>query len=62
MDICGRMAIIWADGFLWPEGFIWTEGLNYTGDIPWVGGYPSPIGSSVGSTSAMSINAWVAPE
>ena len=35
---------------------------NYSGDIPWVNGYPSPIDGAVGSTSAMSINFWVAQE
>ena len=47
---------------LWPDGFPWTGAANYSGDIPWVNGYPSPIGGSVGTTSAMSINAWVAQE
>jgi hypothetical protein len=47
---------------MWPQGFTWTAGTKYTGDIPWVGGYPSPIGSSVGTASAMSINTWVSQE
>jgi serine protease AprX len=54
--------MLWSDGMLWPDSFPWTGAASYTGDIPWVNGYPSPIGSSVGSTSAMSVNAWVAQE
>jgi hypothetical protein len=53
---------LWSDAFLWPEGFLWTNATPYASDIPWVGGYPSIIGTAVSSTSAMSVNAWVAPE
>jgi serine protease AprX len=50
---------MWQQAFLWPEGMLWTQGKPYTNDIPWVDGYPSPIGTSVGSASAMSVNSWV---
>ena len=50
---------LWDLGKLWPQGF---TGRQYTGDIPWVSGYPTPIGTAVSSTSAMSINAWVAQQ
>ena len=53
---------MWPQGYMWPQGFTWTAGTTYTGDIPWVGGYSSPIGSSVGTATAMSINAWVPQE
>jgi hypothetical protein len=49
---------LWAQGYLWNNGYLWAQGK----DIPWVGGYPAPIGGTVGTASAMSINFWVAPE
>ena len=52
----------WTLGQLWPQGALWSQASNYSADINWVDGYPSPIGSSVGTASAMSINSWVAPE
>jgi subtilisin family serine protease len=53
---------LWENGYLWELGYLWTDAERYTGDIPWVGGYPSVIGSSVGTSSPMSVNSWVAPE
>jgi serine protease AprX len=53
---------LWSQGFLWPQGFLWAQGSVYSNDIPWVDGYPSPIGSSVGTASSMSINFWVNQE
>jgi subtilisin family serine protease len=53
---------LWSSAYLWPQGYLWTNGQNYTGDVPWVDGYPSLIGTVVGSASSMSINSWVAPE
>jgi len=57
-----EQSFLWPMGKLWPNSFLWTQGQPYSGDIPWVDGYPSPIDGAVGSTSAMSINAWVAQE
>jgi hypothetical protein len=53
---------IWPQGYVWQMGFIWSQSTPYSGDIPWVDGYPSPIGSSASTASAMSINSWVTPE
>ena len=53
---------LWDQSKLWDQGLDWAQGQQYTGDIRWVSGYPSPIGSTVGSTAAMSINAWVTQE
>jgi serine protease AprX len=53
---------LWQEGFLWPEGFLWAQAKNYSTDIKWTDGYPTPIGNSVGTASAMSVNSWVAPE
>ena len=50
---------LWEQGKLWPQGFV---GKQYAGDIPWVSGYPSTIGTTVSSTSAMSVNAWVSQQ
>jgi serine protease AprX len=57
-----EQSFLWPQGMLWPTSFLWTQGQPYTGDIRWVDGYPSPIDGAVGSTSAMSINAWVEQE
>jgi subtilisin family serine protease len=55
---------LWSSGYLWSNGYLWSTGylwpLGY--DIPWVGGYPAEIGTSVSSTSSMSINFWVNQE
>jgi hypothetical protein len=51
----------WPQSFIWPQGFTWAQSYQYTNDIPW-SGYPSQIGTSVSSTSTMSINSWVSPE
>jgi subtilisin family serine protease len=57
-----QQGYIWPQGFLWPQSFLWTAAQNYTADIKWTDGYPSVIGASVGTASAMSVNSWVAPE
>ncbi|MBC8028071.1 MAG: S8 family peptidase [Steroidobacteraceae bacterium] len=57
-----NQGFLWPQGQLWPQGFNWNQGATYASDIPWVDGYPSTIGSSVGTASSMSINSWVAPE
>jgi serine protease AprX len=57
-----NQGFLWPQGQLWPQGFLWNQGAVYANDIPWVDGYPTPIGSSVGTATAMSINSWVAPE
>jgi subtilisin family serine protease len=56
---------LWDQGKLWEQGKLWDQGFagqQYTGDIPWVNGYPTLIGTVVGSASSMSINAWVAQQ
>jgi len=53
---------LWDKGFLWEKSFLWGSSRSYSSDIQWVDGYPSIIGSSVGSTSSMSINSWVSQE
>jgi len=53
---------LWPESYLWPQGFLWSQGQNYTADIKWTDGYPTVIGPSVGTASAMSVNSWVAPE
>ena len=66
--ISGTRATLWATA---TSGRMATSGRTVTcgprasptpGDIPWVDGYPSPIGTSVGTTTSMSVNSWVAPE
>jgi len=56
---------LWDQGKLWEQGKLWDQGFagqQYAGDIPWVNGYPTLIGTVVGSASSMSINAWVAQQ
>ena len=56
---------LWDQGKLWEQGKLWDQGFagqQYTSDIPWVSGYPTLIGTAVGSASAMSVNAWVDQE
>ena len=53
---------VWPQGFIWPQGFVWQQASTYSTDIDWAGGYPSAINNSANTASAMSINAWVAPE
>jgi len=56
---------LWDQGKLWEQGKLWDQGYvgqQYTGDIPWVSGFPTLIGTVVGSASTMSVNAWVNPE
>ena len=73
---CWDQGYIWAQGYIWEQGYVWAEGLclarvtsgpglhlaNLDYDIPWVDGYPADIGSSVASSSPMSINSWVNQE
>jgi len=58
----GDAGFLWDAGYLREEGFLWSQAQNYSTDIKWVTGYPSLIGNSVGTASAMSVNSWVAPE
>lgn len=53
---------LWSESYLWEQGYLWSAAQTYSADINWVDGYPSVIGSSVGTASTMSINSWVAPE
>jgi subtilisin family serine protease len=53
---------MWSQSYLWEQGYMWSMAQTYSADINWVDGYPTPIGSAVGTASTMSINSWVAPE
>jgi subtilisin family serine protease len=53
---------LWNSGYLWQNGYLWSSAQLNSSDIPWVGGYPSIIGTSVDTSSTMSINSWVNQE
>jgi serine protease AprX len=55
-------SFLWPQGFVWEQGFLWSAAQNYSTDIKWTDGYPTVIGNSAGTASAMSIESWVAPE
>jgi subtilisin family serine protease len=57
-----QQGYLWSSSYLWQQGYLWSSAVTYSSDIPWVDGYPSPIGSSVGSAASMSINSWVPQE
>ena len=57
-----EQGFLWPTGYMWPQGFLWNNAQNYSADIKWTDGYPTVIGSSVGTATAMSVNSWVAPE